>query len=187
MTVEEYLALERSSEERDEYIDGRVHFMAGGTANHAEPSLAVASIPRTRLRGGKCRAFPSDLRVRVSPTCYVYPGVAVSCDERDRGQVDEIQAPRVIVEVLSPGTEGYDRGDKSAHYRDCPTIEEYVLVNARRTEVEVYRRSGAFWELRSCGASDEIELRSLGIRFPVADVYDGIDLPPHGTESPTTS
>lgn len=187
MTVEEYLALERSSEERYEYIDGRVHLMAGGTTTHGALGLAVGSIFRALLRGGSCRVYPSDVRVRISPTRYVYPDVSVSCDERDRRQVEEVRAPRVIVEVLSPSTEGYDRGDKSGYYRACPTIEEYLLVNARRAEIELYRRSGGFWALHTFGPNDEIELMSLGIRFPVSEVYEGIDLPAKDAENQSTT
>jgi Uma2 family endonuclease len=80
------------------------------------------------------------------------------------------------VEVLSPTTEGYDRGDKFGYYRGCPTVQEYVLVNTRRPEIELFRRAGAFWTLATFGPEDSVELESLGVRVSLAEVYKGGDL-----------
>ncbi len=127
MSVEEYLALDRNSTEtRYEYIDGHVTIMAGATLDHATISLNMASTLRGLLCGSSCRVFPSDARVRLSATCYVLPDITVSCDGRDRGRVDIIQYPHLVVEVLSPSTEDYNRGRKFTYYRECPTIQEYV-------------------------------------------------------------
>ena len=113
MSIEEYLQLDRSSiERRYEYIDGYVTMLAGGTLDHASISANIISILRRSLRGSTCRVFTSDARVRLSKTRFVYPDASVSCDEHDRGQSDNVQSPRLVVEVLSPGTEGYDRGRK---------------------------------------------------------------------------
>ncbi len=129
MSVEEYLALDRNSTEtRYEYIDGHVTMMAGGTLDHATISLNMASTLRGLLRGSSCRVFALDARVRLSATRYVLPDVTVSCDGRDQGRIDVIQYPHLIVEVLSPSTEDYNRGRKFTYYRECPTIQEYVMV-----------------------------------------------------------
>ncbi len=123
LRVEEYLQFDRSSAEvRYEYIDGQMTLLAGGTLNHATISLNVASLLRNFLRGHPCRVFSSDARVQLAETRYVYPDVTVSGDRRDRGQTDIISSPRVVVEVLSPSTEDYDRGRKFSYYRQCPTI-----------------------------------------------------------------
>jgi Uma2 family endonuclease len=175
-TVEEYRVWERASQERHEYIDGRVTLMSGGTADHSALCVGVGSLLRALLRGGSCRAYRSDMRVRLSATRYVYPDASVSCDPRDRGQIEELQSACLIVEVLLPTTEAYDGGEKFGYYRACPSIQEYLLVNARRPEVELFRRAGAFWTLTTFGPEDVIDLTSVGVRLPVAEVYDGIDL-----------
>jgi Uma2 family endonuclease len=179
MSVEEYLQMDRSSTEiRYEYIDGHVRMLAGGTLNHATISFNMARILHDLLRGETCRVFTSDAHVRVSETRYVYPDVTVSCDERDRGEVDIIQSPRLIVEVLSTTTEDFDRGKKFILYRECPTIQEYVLINAKRQMIEVFRRErNDLWILQVLGPGKQVELASLDVRFPVSAVYEDVIFP----------
>lgn len=179
MSVEDYLALDRESiETRYEYIDGYVTMLAGGTLDHATIGANSISILRRLLRGSPCRVFTSDARVRLSKNRYVYPDVSVSCDEQDRGQSDRIQSPRLVIEVLSPATEAYDRGRKAAFYRECPTIQEYVLVDTQQPTVEVYRREkNDFWLLKTFHIDDEIELVHLGTHFPVSAIYEDIIFP----------
>jgi Uma2 family endonuclease len=186
MSVENYLTLDRSSiEARHEFIDGHVYLLAGGTANHSIIGVNIISILHRLLRDGPCRIFNSDLRVRLSETRYVYPDATVSCDPRDRGQVDTLQYPRLAVEVLSPSTEAYDRGRKFGYYRTCPTLQEYVLVDSQRQSIEVYRReSESLWTLHPFGPDDEVELASLGVHFPIADAYQDAVLPDEETENP---
>ncbi|HZT98129.1 MAG TPA: Uma2 family endonuclease [Ktedonobacteraceae bacterium] len=180
ISVEEYLDLDRSSiGVRYEYLDGEVRMMAGGTLDHATICLTIATLLRSSLRGRSCRVFPSDARVRISETRYVYPDVTVSCDERDRGQSDIVQSPRLVVEVLSPSTERHDRVKKFRAYQQCPTIQEYVLVNTAYPAVELLRRErNNLWSYHVFGPDDEVELTSLEVRFRVADVYEDITFPP---------
>jgi Uma2 family endonuclease len=180
MSVEEYLQLDRSSlETRYEYIDGYVTMLAGGTLDHATIGANIISILRRSLRGSSCRVFTSDARVRISRTRFVYPDASVSCDEQDRGQSDNVQSPRLVVEVLSPSTEGYDRGRKFGFYRECPTIQEYLLIDAQRPMLEVYRRERHdLWLLRAYRLDEEVELTNLGVRFPVSAVYEDVIFPP---------
>ncbi len=186
MTVEEYFELDRTSTEtRYEYIDGYVRMLAGGTANHATIGVNVTSTLRRLLRGSPCRVYNSDLRVRISETRYVYPDASVSCDERDRGQSDTVRSPRLIVEVLSPGTEAYDRGRKFAYYRERPTIQEYVLIDTQRQAVEVFRREkNSFWTFHAFGPGDEVELVSVHVRVPVDDIYEDVIVPPEHDDQP---
>ena len=179
MDVENYLELERASiETRYEYVDGQVTMLAGGAANHALISVNVTSVLRRLLRGGPCRVYNSDLRVQLSEVRYVYPDASVSCDERDRGQSDMVRSPRLVVEVLSPATEAYDRGRKFAYYRDNPTIQEYMVIDSLFTSVEVFRREkNSLWTFHSLGLGDDVELASLGVRFPVSDVYEDVIFP----------
>ncbi|HZO72724.1 MAG TPA: Uma2 family endonuclease [Ktedonobacteraceae bacterium] len=179
MSVEDYLTLDRSSDEvRYEYIDGNAYMLAGGSANHSLISSNLIRELSMALRGSSCLVYTSDMRVRLSEQRYVYPDVAVSCDPRDRGSVESLQYPRLIVEVLSPGTEAYDRGKKFGFYRTCPSIKEYVLVDSLQPSVEIYRHEqGVFWVLHPLGMSDQVELRSLGVSFPVAAIYENILFP----------
>jgi Uma2 family endonuclease len=180
MRVEDYLELDRSSiETRYEYIDGYVTMLAGGTLDHATIGANIISILRRLLRGSPCRVFTSDARVRLSRTRYVYPDVSVSCDEQDRGQSDIVQSPRLVVEVLSPSTEGYDRGRKFGYYRECLSIQEYLLIDAQRPMIEVYRREKHdLWILRAFRLDDEVELVNLGVHFPVSAIYEDVVFPP---------
>lgn len=180
MSVEDYLTLDQNGEGvRYEYIDGNAYLLAGGSANHSLISSNLIRELSLALRGSSCLVYTSDMRVRLSEQRYVYPDVAVSCDPRDRGSVESLQYPRLIVEVLSPGTEAYDRGKKFGFYRTCPSIKEYVLVDSLQPSVEIYRHEqGAFWVLHPLNMSDQIELRSLGVSFPVATVYENILFPP---------
>ncbi|HYK86432.1 MAG TPA: Uma2 family endonuclease [Ktedonobacteraceae bacterium] len=179
MSVEDYLTLDRNSVDiRYEYIDGYAYMMSGGTANHSTIGINITSLLSNLLRNGPCRVYNSDMKVHLYETRYVYPDATVSCNENDRGNVETIQSPLLIVEVLSPGTEAYDRGDKFAYYRACPTIKEYVLVNTQRRIVEVYRRARTnLWTLHLFEADDRVEFASLNITFPIAEIYRYVDMP----------
>lgn len=178
MSVEEYLRLDRASiETRYEYIDGYVRMLAGGTVNHSQIAVNVTSILYGLLRGSPCRVLNSDVRVRLSETRYVYPDITVSCDGRDRGTVDIIQFPRLVVEVLSSSTEDYDRGRKFTYYRACPTIQEYVLISSTYQSVEVFKRERKnLWTLQVFGPGDTVELSGLDVSFTVSAVYEGVVL-----------
>ena len=179
MSVEEYLQLDRSSiEARYEYIDGYVTMLAGGTLDHATIGANIISILRRSLRGSPCRVFTSDARVRLSKTRFVYPDATVSCDEQDRGQIDNVQSPRLVVEVLSPSTEGYDRGDKFADYRRIPSLREYVLITQDRPSVDHYLRQGDKWLLTpATGLDAVVELPTVGCTLPLREVYRRVRFP----------
>jgi len=175
MSVEEYFELEENNPDtRYEYFDGYVYMMSGGSANHATISGNIYAILRNFLRGSPCLAYNSDMKVRVSEKRYFHPDVTVSCDPRDRGTAYFIQSPRLIVEVLSPSTEARDRGRKLQYYLACPSIEEYLLVDARSMRIEIYRKEQTKWIYDAFEADDEVELTSLGIRFPVAYAYEDV-------------
>jgi Uma2 family endonuclease len=178
MSIEEYLDLDRrSSETRYEYLDGYVRMLAGGTPDHAKIAANVIGVLYGVLEGSTCGVYTSDVRVCLSETRYVYPDIAVSCDARDQEQEEMIQYPCLIVEVLSPSTEAYDRGRKLAYYRQCPSIREYVLVDSQRQTVEVFRREkNTFWTYHAFGSGDEVELASLSVRFPLVKLYRNVVL-----------
>ena len=182
MSVEEYLELDRGSlDARYEFIDGVVTMLAGGTADHSTISINVIGLLRDLLRDGPCRVYNSDLTVRLAETRYVYPDASISCDSGDRGQVDTVQSPCLVVEVLSPSTEAYDRGKKFRYYQSSSTIQEYVLVSAQEQAVDVYRRAtDNLWTLHPFGQDDEVELKSINVRFPIASVYENVIFPGDG-------
>jgi len=183
MTVDEWRELERTSHDiKHEYIDGQVYAMSGGSLAHGRiGSNAVRTLEDTLASAGKpCDVYNSDVAVRLSPRRYTYPDASVTCDERDRSAPDktDVQAPCVIVEVLSDSTEAYDRGRKFSLYRACPTVQEYMLVATRYQAVEVYRRTPQGWAIyQSYVPSDEIELTSLDVRFPLAALYKNAGVP----------
>jgi Uma2 family endonuclease len=178
MSIEAYLDLDRrSSETRYEYIDGYVRMLAGGTPDHAKIAANVIGVLYGILEGSSCSVYTSDVRVCLAETRYVYPDVSVSCDAWDQEQEEMIQYPCLIVEVLSPSTEAYDRGRKLAFYRQCPSIREYVLVDSQRQTVEVFRREkNTFWTYHAFGPGDDVELASLGVRFPLVKLYRNVVL-----------
>lgn len=189
MSVEEYLTLDRNSiEARFEFLDGHVYMLAGGTANHSIISANMIRELGLLLRGGPCRVYTSDMRIKLSERRYVYPDVTVSCNERDRGAVETLQSPCLVVEVLSPSTEGYDRGKKFSYYRACPSIQEYVLVDTQWQAVEVYRRASEnLWTFHPFGPGEQVELASLGVSFPIAALYENIAMPEDPLDDSSTS
>ncbi len=176
MTVEEYFLLEKNDPNTCyEYVDGYIYAMSGGSFNHDTIKSNVQRILWGLLRGGKCRIYSSDIKVYIAKARYFHPDVTVTCDPRDRGTGDLLQSPRLVVEVLSPSTELKDRTWKLQNYTAHPTIEEYLLVSARSLKMELYRKEQDKWVYYAFGANDEIDLACLGVHFPVAEAYDGID------------
>jgi Uma2 family endonuclease len=169
-TVEEYLAFERASDERHEYLDGVIYAMAGSAGSP--------------LRGTPCRAFSKDTKVRCGPYCshtreglYAYPDLVVVCgpgEYHDQAR-DVLLNPTVIVEVLSPSTEAFDRGDKLHRYRRwLPTLTDYVLVAQDRPVIDHYQRTTTGkWELETLEGLDAyLQLPSIACTVPLADVYE---------------
>lgn len=184
MSIEEYLALvEQDPEHAYEYLDGRVYMMTGGTPDHAIIGSNVNGLLQAFLRGRRCIVYNSDVYLQLSERYRVCPDVTVSCDPRDRGAREVIRYPSLVVEVLSPTTEARDRGQKSLQYRSCPSIQEYVLISSEIPLVEVFRREKqGFWSLYTLAIDDTIELTSLDLRFPVADIYQNTSFLEEATE-----
>jgi len=180
-TPEEYLALERNAEFKSEYIDGRIVAMTGASAPHAFICANVVGELRARLRSGPCRAFVNDIRVQIGDgRRYTYPDIVAYCGEasyRD-GVLDTLTNPVLILEVLSPTTEAYDRGEKFQHYRTIESLREYVLVAQDKPLVERYVRHGEFWTLSTIRALDaEVELTSVGCAIPLREIYENVEFP----------
>ena len=176
----DYVDLEQASNVRHEYFQGEIYAMAGGTPDHAALCLAFGAELREKLKGDRCRAFSADLRIRVLASgLATYPDVSVVCGplERDPESRTTVTNPTVVVEVLSPSTEEYDRGDKFELYKQMPSLKEYVLVSFRDPVIQVWRRnSDGAWLQEEARSGARVRLLSLGCEIAVDDVYrDGLD------------
>lgn len=177
ISVEDYLILDRNSKDaRYEYLDGELKMLAGGSVYHSILAANVTGILYGYLRGKPCRVYSSDIRLQLSKSRYVYLDVTVSCDQRDQEQGETIHYPRVIFEVLSPGTEVTDRIKKLAYYRECPTVQEYIMIDSQKIGVEIYRREEEGWMVQTLKFKDVLHLKSLGIQIPIETIYEGIKL-----------
>ena len=176
-TVEEYLALERESETRHEYLDGEIFAMSGASRKHNRISWNIAEALGPQLRKGDCEGFVSDMRVHVPATgLFTYPFVVVVCGKvelREDEGTDTLLNPMLIVEVLSPSTEDYDRGRKFAHYRGIPSLRLYLLVAQDRAHVERFEKQpDGLWVLyETDDLEDRLELQAIGSSLALEDVY----------------
>ncbi len=165
MTYAQYLEAEAAGEVKHEWLRGEVFAMAGGTPTHARLAAAIIVALSRALADRPCEVFTSDLRVRVEATdLSTYPDVTVVCGELQASALDSnaVTNPTLIVEVLSASTEGYDRGEKFAHYRRLPSLREYVLVSSSEPRLEAYSRNDAGeWVLHEAGPGESLRLRSI--------------------------
>jgi Uma2 family endonuclease len=188
---EEYLRLERAAEYKSEYIDGQILAMSGGTFPHALVGTNLVLTLGPALRGRGCGVVNSDLRTAVTPQGpFFYPDAVIYCGEpllSDHHR-DALLNPVVVFEVLSESTEGYDRGLKFRHYRRIPTLREYVLISQTMPHIDVFTKgTDAKWTLTEFDGLDAVcELTALSVRFPLAEIYEGVPLKterPVGTPS----
>lgn len=182
-TPEEYFAWEAKQLERHELIDGHVYEIGSDRANHnyspKQHSLITGNLLlriKPHLRGGQCQVFNSDVKVNILNTSnYTYPDLSVTCDPRDQETALYNTYPCLIVEVLSPSTEAYDRGKKFAQYRRNPNLIDYVLVSSEEVAVEIYHRtSSGDWLILSYRSGDRVELKSIGLTVAIEEFYEDI-------------
>jgi len=179
-SVEQYLEMERFSTIKHEFVAGYVYAITGGARAHNAISANLITLLRVGVRGGPCRVYTSDMKVRLTPTDYVYPNMLVSCDARDRGREGElsISYPMLAIEVLSDSTKAYDQDDKfTLLYVRNPALRDYMLVSAHTYAVEVHtRQAEGSWAIHTYGAGQSVRLESLGLVPPVRDIYEDIDI-----------
>ncbi len=180
LTVEEYIELDKNSEERYEYFDGEVFAMAGGSPNHSRLSVNICNILSARLHGKTCEVFNADMRINVPAAFpYRYPDASVVCGEP---VFDEIQGqyrlvnPILLIEVLSPTTEAYDLGKKFTAYQSIESFQEYLLIAQDRPYVIQYvKQSQRRWlRIEHEGLESEVQLESLGITLTLAELYERV-------------
>ena len=177
MTVEEYLDWEPQQDIRYEYVNGEIFAMTGSTIPHNDIALNLYTALRPHLHSRGCRVNVSDVKVQLTAGPYYYPDLVVSCHSEDLKSRKFIKHPKVIVEVLSPGTEAKDRGEKLAYYRTIPSLQEYVLIDSEKIAVECYRRGeGRLWLYYSYTAGEVITLDSIEFEFLIEILYEGVTL-----------
>lgn len=178
MTEEEYLAFERAAEERHEYIDGEIFAMSGASREHSRVALQLGAELVYALRGRKCEVYNGEVRIYLPKSRrYVYPDATVVCGRaefKDK-EFDNLLNPRVLVEVLSPSTEDYDRDEKFTHYKTISSLAHYVLVSQNKPFVEVFsRQEDGSWTCVTCEAGDKIALPAIECEIEVDQVYANI-------------
>jgi Uma2 family endonuclease len=197
-TVEEYLARERAAEERHEYLDGLIYAMAGESEEHGFICVNLTRIISACLRGHSCVVFSKDMKVRSGPApialhaikgLFSYPDLVIVCGERQYHDEyrDVLLNPTMIIEVLSPSTEAYDRGRKFWRYRSYnPTLTDYLLVSQSVALIEYYQRQDSNrWELSSVeGLDGSLELASIGCTLRLSEVYEGVIFPAEAPGGP---
>lgn len=178
MTEDEYLAIERAAEERHEFANGEIFAMARGSSNHAAVMMSIGTELRVALRHRRCQTRSADMRIHIpSSGRYVYADASVVCGRPQfkDDKHDTLLNPRVIVEVLSPSTEAYDRGDKFAQYRTLPSLMHYVLAAQDKPCIEVFTRlEDGSWNLKVYGPGDRVELPAIESTIEVDQVYTNV-------------
>lgn len=175
LTVEEYLKLEDTATVKHEYVAGTIHAHAGGTSRHNTISANVLAVLWNAARGGSCRVYGSDMKLRVAEDVFYYPDVMVVCGDDEAGDGALYQdAPCLIVEVTSPSTESIDRREKMHNYRKIPSLKAYLIVDQGRRWIERHWRDDeGFWQQ---GGLDEgsMPVPCPETRLPLDEVYEGL-------------
>ncbi|MEL6525425.1 MAG: Uma2 family endonuclease [Chloroflexota bacterium] len=179
MTEAEYLAYEFESDIKHEYMSGEVWAMTGASLRHNTIAVNLLTTLKNTLRGKNCNVYPSDMRVQVADTKdYMYPDVSVVCGDVQLAEnvFDSLINPTVIIEVLSPSTERYDRGKKFQLYRRTPTLNTYLLIAQDSPRVERYTKADdATWTLTDIiGLDAVVALLTLDCELALNDIYDGM-------------
>ena len=180
LTPAEYFTWEEKQLEKHEYIDGQVYPMSGGSVNHSRIAVRLTTLFSNHLENSSCETGNSDLRINIAGTKnYIYPDASVTCDDRDKTTTQYVTYPCLIVEILSPSTEAYDRGGKFRMYRNNPVLQDYLLVSSTSIEMDLYHKNDAGeWIIINYKEGDTIELKSINLSFPIEQVYRGLDLTP---------
>jgi len=177
-TIEEYLELENTSDDKHEYYQGELFAMSGAKFQHNQVTANLMFRLRQKLSGKPCQPYGSDLRVHIeSNTLFTYPDISIICGPPVFRNNDEMNLlnPTVIIEVLSPGTKDYNRGEKFRLYRDIPTLKEYILVEPEAISIEAFFVNGLNnWELSIISNINEtLELQGIQTSLELTEIYEG--------------
>ncbi len=174
-TPEEYITSERKATVKSEYISGQIFAMSGASLAHTRITADIVTELNIQLRGRECEVVSNDMRVKTGPKgAYFYPDVVVFCGEPrfENNVFDTLLNPILVIEVLSPSTEVYDRGEKFRHYQELTSLQEYILVSQDRVRVEQYRLTQTQWvQTEFQLPEDLLPLVSIGCELPLGDIY----------------
>ena len=174
MSEQDYLEREKISETKHEYFDGEIFAMAGASRSHQRIISNLVIDIGTHLKNTPCEVFSSDMKVRADKgKKYFYPDVIVSCTKGDGNSHFE-ESPRIIVEVLSSSTRKFDQTSKRLVYQNITTLEEYVLIEQDRVEIQVFRRADN-WQSSYYYIDDDITFTSIGLTLPVLEIYQRVE------------
>ena len=180
LTPEEYLDFERKATTKHEYLNRQIVAMSGASFAHNFLTMNTANQLYNQLIGGECQVATSDMRVKVTQIdSYFYPDVVVVCGEprAEDDTFDTLLNSTVVVEVLSPSTETYDRGEKFEHYQQIASLKEYVLISQDKIRVEHYHRQETGWmQTEFRGLEDVLSLLSIGCELRLQDVYRRVEV-----------
>lgn len=187
LTPEEYFVWEEKQLEKHEYIDGEVYAMSGGSVNHGRISIRFTAMFDAHLENSSCITGNSDIKVNIVGTSdYTYPDASVTCDDQDKSSANYFTYPCLIVEVLSPSTEAYDRGGKFRMYRNNPNLQDYLLVSSTSIEMDLYHKNEAGdWLIINYQEGDTVELKSIHLKFSIKQIYRGLVLTPESENTQT--
>ena len=176
-TAEDYLQWEAGQTLRHEYVDGEVFAMAGADDRHVTVSLNAAMALRQHLSGTPCRTYMADMKLHVqAANSFHYPDVMVTCSPADAQDRLVKREPRLLIEVLSESTAGYDRGAKFGFYRLLPSLQEYALIDPQDRTVDVYRKGpDGLWVLHPFAAGATVRLDSVGLDLPAVMLFAEVD------------
>ncbi len=175
-TYADYLSIERDSPVRHEYCDGEIYAMAGGTPEHAALAAQMSFLLKSRLPS-ECRPFSSDLRVRISASdLTTYPDVSVVCGPVERSKEDPLAIvnPALVVEVTSPSTEDYDRGEKLSHYKQLPSLRSVLIVSHREPRLTLWTRETGEWNAREFRGDERCGLAEWKLELTPAEVFSAL-------------
>ena len=182
MTLADFLTWEATQAERHEFVRGEVFAMVGARRVHGIVSGNIFATLHQQLRGTPCRTFIEGLKLQVADDVLFYPDVFVTCDAADLCTDVLFRAPTVVVEVLSPSTQAWDRGQKFAWYRRLASLREYLLVDPDTREVSLFRRGDqGLFTLHDLTGAPAVELASIGCTLAADAVFDGLEPPLQGT------
>ncbi len=180
ITPEEYLQFERQSETKHEYFDGEIFAMAGASRRHCKISANLMRAIGNKLHLTNCNVYANDFRVKIKETgLYTYPDVIITCGKEIlEDQVkDTLLNPLIIIEILSPSTERYDRGKKFLHYRQIESLQNYVLISQEEPRIELFERqaTGQWLLSEKNGLENSIEIPAIDYMLSLMEVYDKVD------------
>ena len=179
LSLSEYLDWENRQPDKNEFYRGEVFAMVGARRVHG---CVVSNLNRRfaeQLDGTPCRVFTEGMKLQVADDAIFYPDLLITCDLADLATEMIFRSPSVVIEVLSPSTQAYDRGLKFATYRRLPSLKEFILVDPDARRVEAYRRTEQDqWLFFDLSEGPTLDAPSIGCSVPLAEVFDGLDPPP---------